>query len=486
MNCGSNPRRGPTSATERPVTMATGRRRVRRARRSETARVTRASSGRSTMAARVPSKSKASNESDRSAVSSARRPSGSSRRLMSGVVVALHASLDAPAQAQAPGVGQHAPGPAIDVEFAHRHPQAGHAFALLRLRHRQGALDLRGAVLDMVRIDDQGLRHLAGSPGEAAQYQHAALIVARGDEFLAYEVHAVMQTGDQAHVGGAIELVDGVALVVLHQQADRSVLGRPEALVDVFGQQTDALLKQAVLLEHAARRRGRLHQHEPADPLRPLLEQPLHRLHPLDHALGVIETVDSDRNLLVGGKPQPLRHVAPALLDRRPGRHAGRAWPFDRDRIAFDEGVLVLVRNRRVLVLDARFQSAIDGLDEILAVKTRLEAHDGAAEHALQNFAPPGADPKGLGVRPRNVPEGEDRRPRKPLPDHRRKQRSVYSARAGGASIWSRGSTPCRSALPLPWAIHVPEHARSTGSIAVTSPLAGRLTIMPAGACSWM
>ena len=78
-----------------------------------------------------------------------------------------------------------------------------------------------------------------------------------------------------------------------------------------------------------------------------------------------------------------------------------------------------------MLVLDARFQSAIDGLDEILAVKTRLETHDGAAEHALQNFAPPGADPKGLGVRPRNVPEGEDRRPRKPLPDHRRKQREV-------------------------------------------------------------
>ena len=70
------------------------------------------------------------------------------------------------------------------------------------------------ALLDVVRIDDQRLGHFAGGPGEAAEDQHAALIVAGGDEFLADEVHSVVQAGHQACVGGAIQLVTASALVV--------------------------------------------------------------------------------------------------------------------------------------------------------------------------------------------------------------------------------------------------------------------------------
>ena len=47
-------------------------------------------------------------------------------------------------------------------------------------------------------------------------------------------------------------------------------------------------------------------------------------------------------------------------------------------------------------------------------------------------------------------------------------------------------STVSRSAEPLPCAIQVPEHARITGSSAVTRPLAGRCTWMPAGVRMWM
>ena len=57
----------------------------------------------------------------------------------------------------------------------------------------------------------------------------------------------------------------------------------------------------------------------------------------------------------------------------------------------------------------------------------------------------------------------------------------------GGTRNRSFASSVLRSAVPLPCAIHVPEQARITGSIAVTSPLAGRRTMtLPSAACSWI
>ena len=47
-------------------------------------------------------------------------------------------------------------------------------------------------------------------------------------------------------------------------------------------------------------------------------------------------------------------------------------------------------------------------------------------------------------------------------------------------------STVSRSAEPLPCAIQVPEHARITGSIAVTRPLAGCCSRMPSAVRTWM
>ena len=60
-----------------------------------------------------------------------------------------------------------------------------HPLALLGRRHGQRLVQRVGALLDVVRIDDQRLRQLARRAGEAAQDQHAVLVVARGDELLA-------------------------------------------------------------------------------------------------------------------------------------------------------------------------------------------------------------------------------------------------------------------------------------------------------------
>ncbi len=67
-------------------------------------------------------------------------------------------------------------------------------------------------------------------------------------------------------------------------------------------------------------------------------------------------------------------------------------------------------------------------------------------------------------------------------------RRSVYDGWSGGTATRPRSSTMSRSALPLPCAIHVPPHARITGSSAVTRPLAGRIhdgwSVRPAGRTS--
>jgi hypothetical protein len=66
----------------------------------------------------------------------------------------------------------------------------------------------RGALVDVVGVDDQGLGQLARGTGELRQDQHAALVFARGDELLGHQVHAVVQAADEAQVGAAIVFVD--------------------------------------------------------------------------------------------------------------------------------------------------------------------------------------------------------------------------------------------------------------------------------------
>ena len=81
---------------------------------------------------------------------------------------------------------------------------------MLRMRSRCSAGGIvsadvqRGrALVDVVGIDDQRLGELARRAGELAEDQHAALVVARGDELLGHQVHAVVQAADTKHRSAA-------------------------------------------------------------------------------------------------------------------------------------------------------------------------------------------------------------------------------------------------------------------------------------------
>ena len=97
------------------------------------------------------------------------------------------------------------------------------------MRSRCSSADIGSAVasaalasLEIVRVDDQRLGQLARGAGELAQHEHAALVVARGDELLRDQVHAVVQAAHVAEVRGAIVAEHRRRLVVRAQQDDRA------------------------------------------------------------------------------------------------------------------------------------------------------------------------------------------------------------------------------------------------------------------------
>src|SRR5438477_459795 len=104
------------------------------------------------------------------------------------------------AHAHLAGVEEHAPGPAVHVEFLDEAAHAAHPVALLRGRHRERRFQGTRALIDVVGIDDQGFRKLSRRPRELAENEHPALVVARGDELLGDEVHAVVQAAHETQL----------------------------------------------------------------------------------------------------------------------------------------------------------------------------------------------------------------------------------------------------------------------------------------------
>ena len=54
-----------------------------------------------------------------------------------------------------------------------------------------------------------------------------------------------------------------------------------------------------------------------------------------------------------------------------------------------------------------------------------VEAEDRGAEEPVDDLLPPGTDAEGLGIRPGDMPEGDDGRPRQPVADHARQEREM-------------------------------------------------------------
>src|SRR5207245_3977075 len=205
---------------------------------------TRASQGRSTMGASVPSMSKASsvlrvtNARMRAspAVDNAYLNSSSFHLDVSGTLMCIDPFGDALALAQARRIEQHRSRPAVDIGFLDEPAHAAHAYALLVRGHGERTEDGMRALLAVVRVDQQRVVKLARGSRELRQHQHTLLVVARGDELLGHQVHAVVQAGDHADVRRAVVLVDDRRLMVLDLEPDRLPASAPEARIDAAGE----------------------------------------------------------------------------------------------------------------------------------------------------------------------------------------------------------------------------------------------------------
>src|SRR5438128_179762 len=71
-------------------------------------------------------------------------------------------------------------------------------------------------------------------------------------------------------------------------------------------------------------------------------------------------------------------------------------------------GRVVTAMNGEPLPLDAGFEEAVDGFQEIPAVCLDVEADDVRAEQAFEQLLAPGTDAECLRVRPRDMPEDGD------------------------------------------------------------------------------
>ena len=116
----------------------------------------------------------------------------------------IQASQHGLSAAQACGIDEHAAGPAVHVRFRDLRAHGTHAASLLVFAHGERPSHGGAGFFQVVGIDDQRLRQLAGSSGEAAQQQNAQLVLAGCHEFLGDQVHAVVQAADVAQIRRAV------------------------------------------------------------------------------------------------------------------------------------------------------------------------------------------------------------------------------------------------------------------------------------------
>src|SRR5439155_678832 len=130
---------------------------------------------------------------------------------------------------------------------------------------------------------------------------------------------------------------------------------------------------------------GDLDEGELADPLRLHLQQTFHRAQPLLDPLRVVEAVDPDSDRVVRRQTVTRPHLPAALLDRRADQ-GGRGGPLDRNRVALDRGQLAAVGDSEHLPVDPGFQHTVDGVDEVVAVKLRVESEDARAQETVDRL----------------------------------------------------------------------------------------------------
>ncbi len=321
-------------------------------------------------------------------------------------------------------VGQELFAPPVGILRFDQRPHAAHTPALLLGRHVQGLHQCVRRVIGIIGIHQHRVAQLLRCASESTQHQHAPLIVARTDELLAHEIHAVAKTADVTDVGGSQELPHPVRFLMCLEQHNRPVQPRAEAAVDSPRGFEHMRAHVTVGRQPASARFGDLRQHEGAPEPRVLLEQPLDSLEFFFEPFGVVQTIDTHCQSRGSRQPQLAIHPFATGLHVR-----DCVWlngpPLDRDRIRTHGHAAAAARHRVTNTIDRHVQDALRRLQEVIAVDGGLESDDIAMQQAFDEVMPPRTGVDRLPLRPGNVPEADDPGTRQPGANQHRRNREV-------------------------------------------------------------
>ena len=189
------------------------------------------------------------------------------------------------------------PGPPVNVVFLDDLAHALHAQLLLFRLHLQGHPDGVGGLVDVIRVHQQRIAQFAGRPGELAQDQHAAFVLARGQKFFRYQVHAVVQRGHQTKIGGSIVRSDLLVTVLSFQEDDGFPLAGLEAPIDPFRLSLHLRKQIVVALDVSAAGGANLHEREFSLVAGRLLQEPFNCQKTFENAFCVVDAVHADTKI---------------------------------------------------------------------------------------------------------------------------------------------------------------------------------------------
>ena len=280
--------------------------------------------------------------------------------------------------------------PTVNVVVLHHAPHAPHPLPFLTWVHLEGIVDRVCNLIGIIWIHNQRVFQLKTSTGEKAQNEDAIFVASRGDEFFRNQIHAVVQRCHQTNVRHSIIRLDLVVIEVPFQKDNWFPLPGLESLVDALRFRFYVRDQVLIAVDMGTAGSADLYMREAALVGRMLLQKPLNASKSLRDALGVVQPIDTN--------PQVISlAIEPGCDGSTLGAHGqvsiGIArcafLEVDADGEGTNRSKVAALGYRKALPFDPRFQRPVNGLQEIVAVRLDVKADQVRAQQPLEQFPSP-------------------------------------------------------------------------------------------------
>src|ERR1700732_2945629 len=197
-------------------------------------------------------------------------------------------------QAELNQFSDQVPGPLVNVVFLDVLAHAMHAKLLLLRLHLQSGADGFGGLIDVIGIDQQCVPQSGGRSCELAEDENAPFIPSRGQKFLGYEIHSIVQRRHQAEIGCAVIGLNLLMAVLALEKHNGVPLSSLETPIDAFRLGFHFGEQVVIALDMCPARSSDLHECEFPLIAGEFLEESLDRKEPLKNSLGIVDAIDTN------------------------------------------------------------------------------------------------------------------------------------------------------------------------------------------------